>query len=296
MVLLALFFKAWKPQLPFNVIALKKKKIASINLNFSFCVPQKQAVSVWNNMRVCKWWHNFQFWVNNAFKLSSDILENVSCSCKMLSTGFPRGLCLQVIESMWTISWLCNDDTERLQRRDESNDILMHVPACVGVQGETSSESGQVGRKLISWVTFLVGAIGTAASVIIKNSYFLKDLFYESQQTNYKGWKKLHFSRHWTAITICMKASKCLFKVLLLLTWQGVLKGSIHQVWSWKNIAQWIAVNYRPGCGKNRARYTVLIGWNILYWFFFFKQVFYLYFEFCITLHCVLELTEISLN
>ncbi len=57
----------------------------------------------------------FIFWVNNAFKLSSDVLGNVSYSCKILSTaGFPTGLCLQVIESMWTISWLCNDDTESL--------------------------------------------------------------------------------------------------------------------------------------------------------------------------------------
>ncbi len=59
MILLWCFFEAWKPQLPFAVIALKK--MTSINLNFSFCVPRKQVMSVWNNMRVCKWWQNFHF-------------------------------------------------------------------------------------------------------------------------------------------------------------------------------------------------------------------------------------------
>lgn len=91
----------------------------------------------------------------------------------------------------------------------------MHVPACVGVQGETSSENGQVGRKWISWVTFLVEAKGTAAPVIRNKScvfFFDFFLFNESQQTNYKGCKKLHFSHHWTTITISLKASKCLFK------------------------------------------------------------------------------------
>ncbi len=90
----------------------------------------------------------------------------------------------------------------------------MHVPACVGVQGEMSSENGQVGRKLISWVTFHVEAKGTAAPVIRNKSIFFFFLFNESQQTNYKGCKKLHFSHHWTTITISMKASKCLFKSL----------------------------------------------------------------------------------
>ncbi len=32
------------------------------------CVPQKNIIRVWNNMRVSKWWQNFHLWVNCPFK------------------------------------------------------------------------------------------------------------------------------------------------------------------------------------------------------------------------------------
>ncbi len=128
MILLWCFFEAWKPQLPFAVLHWKKND--QYSSEFSFCFSPKASHECLEQHEGVQMMTEFSFfWVNNAFKLSSDVLGNVSCSCKILSTaGFPTGLCLQVIESMWTISDFATV-TQKAFRGDESNDILMHVPA-----------------------------------------------------------------------------------------------------------------------------------------------------------------------
>jgi len=106
------FFEAWKLQLLFTVIALKNTTII-LFWTFSFVLPESSNKCLEQHEGCVNDDKMFIFGRTIPF---SDylrcILEHVSCSWKMLSTGFPIDVYFQVIESMWTISWLCTYDTE----------------------------------------------------------------------------------------------------------------------------------------------------------------------------------------
>ncbi len=84
----------------------------SIGVHHLFSVPQKKklVMQAWNYMRVSKWWHNLNFWVNYPFKMPFPCCFLAVILSRFLSFSLSRfcaGEWEGYITTVTSVSWEC---------------------------------------------------------------------------------------------------------------------------------------------------------------------------------------------